>query len=119
MTKKILIINGPNLNMLGKREKDIYGNETLDDIKNKCLEKGSELGIEIDFYQSNLEGEIVNYIQKSIGNIDAIIINPAAYTHTSVAIRDALLVTNLPIIEVHISNTVSYTHLTLPTSPKV
>lgn len=101
--KKILIINGPNLNMLGKREPEIYGSKTLDDVKHDCEELGKSLGISCDFRQSNTEGEIVGWIQES-GGFAGIIINAGAYTHTSVAIRDALLSVKLPIIEVHISN---------------
>ncbi len=101
---KILILNGPNLNMLGKREPEIYGKETLDDIKNQCEIKAKEKGAEIDFRQSNLEGELVTWIQNAIGNFDGLIINPAAYTHTSVAILDALKMLNIPIIEIHLSN---------------
>ena len=103
---KILVINGPNLNFLGKREPDIYGNNTLDDI-NAILEKEASAlskDLKLDFYQSNSEGEIVSKIQDAFGTYDGIIINPAAYTHTSVAIRDALLSTGIPAVEVHISN---------------
>ncbi len=103
---KILIVNGPNLNFLGKREPDIYGNNTLEDI-NGLLEKESaklSKDLMLEFFQSNSEGEIVSKIQDAFGIYDGIIINPAAYTHTSVAIRDALLSTGIPIVEVHISN---------------
>lgn len=100
----ILILNGPNLNMLGKREPEIYGTETLDDIKNKCLVKSKQLGFNAEFKQSNIEGELVTMIQQSIGVFDGIIINPAAYTHTSIAILDALKMVNVPIIEIHLSN---------------
>ena len=102
----ILIINGPNLNFLGKREPDIYGNNTLEDI-NALLEKeaaGLSKDLKLEFFQSNSEGEIVSKIQDAFGTYDGIIINPAAYTHTSVAIRDALLSTGIPTVEVHISN---------------
>lgn len=102
---KILILNGPNLNMLGKREPEIYGKETLENIKNQCEIKAKKEGVEIDFRQSNLEGELVTWIQEAtIGNYDGLIINPAAYTHTSVAILDALQMLNIPIIEIHLSN---------------
>ena len=101
---KVLIINGPNLNMLGKREPEIYGTTTLDDIDANMKKLGNELGISVETFQSNNEGNIVEKIQEAMGNCDAIIINPAAYTHTSVAIRDALLLHALPIIEVHLSN---------------
>ena len=100
----ILIINGPNLNMLGLREPEIYGSQTLDDIKGACLEKAGTLGLEIDFRQSNHEGEIVTWLQEAYGNVQGIIINPAAYTHTSVAIHDALKLHDIPIIEVHLSD---------------
>ena len=103
---KILIINGPNLNFLGKREPDIYGDNTLEDI-NAILEKESanlSKNLELEFFQSNAEGEIVDKIQDAFEKYDGIVINPAAYTHTSVAIRDALLSTGIPTVEVHISN---------------
>lgn len=99
---KILIINGPNLHLLGKRETKIYGLCTLSELKKMLNKKGAELGLKIEHFQSNSEGEIVNKITK--GNFDFLIINPAAYTHTSVAIRDALLCIEEPAIEVHISN---------------
>ena len=102
--KKVLIINGPNLNMLGKREPGIYGSKTLDDIKNECELCASGLNMAVDFWQSNDEGAIVSKIQESAKDFSAIIINAGAYTHTSVAIRDALLNVDFPIIEVHISN---------------
>jgi len=101
---KVLIINGPNLNMLGKREPEIYGSTTLDDIDASMKKLGNEFGISVETFQSNSEGNIVGKIQEAMGICDAIIINPAAYTHTSVAIRDALLLHTLPIIEVHLSN---------------
>ena len=101
---KILIIHGPNLNLLGKREPEIYGMTTLDEI-NSLLKKESEtLGIEIEFFQSNSESEIVTRIQNAMGKFDGIVINPAAYTHTSVAIRDAIASTGISTVEVHISN---------------
>jgi len=104
MTKNILVINGPNLNLLGTREPKIYGSETLEDVKNKCETVAKELKLSCDFRQSNNEGEIVGWIQEAIEQHDGIIINAGAYTHTSVAIRDALLGFDKPIIEVHISN---------------
>ncbi len=104
MAQKILILNGPNLNMLGLREPEIYGSKTLDDVKGECLEKAMALGCEIDFKQSNHEGELVTWIQEARGHVDGIIINAAAYTHTSVAIHDALKLIDAPIIEVHISD---------------
>ena len=104
MNKKVIIINGPNLNLLGEREQSQYGSITFNKLKEICLNKSKELGLEAEFLQSNIEGEIVNIIQDSIKNIDGIIINAAAFTHTSVAIRDALSVFKKPIIELHISN---------------
>jgi 3-dehydroquinate dehydratase-2 len=101
---KVLILNGPNLNMLGTREPDIYGATTLADIEANCRAHAGKLGLEVDFRQSNHEGELVELIQKSRGTVNCIIINPAAYTHTSVAIHDALKMTGLPVIEVHLSN---------------
>ncbi|MBF0191468.1 MAG: type II 3-dehydroquinate dehydratase [Magnetococcales bacterium] len=101
---RILVINGPNLNLLGRRETGIYGAMTLADIESACRRKAESLGVEIDFHQSNHEGELVERIQAAMGVVDGIIINPAAYTHTSIAIRDALLAVNLPVMEVHLSN---------------
>ena len=102
--KKILIINGPNLNMLGMREPEIYGSETLEDIYKKIKKRADELNVETEFFQSNIEGEIINAIHNSIKSCMGIIINPGAYTHYSYAIHDALSSINLPVIEVHISN---------------
>lgn len=102
--KKILILNGPNLNMLGVREPEIYGNQTLRDIENMCVEAGQRHDVEIVFRQSNHEGVLVDWIQEAHGVMDAIIINAAAYTHTSVAIHDALKMLNIPVIEVHLSD---------------
>ena len=104
MIKKILIINGPNLNLLGEREESKYGKVTLEEIKKNCEAHAKLIGLEIKFDQSNIEGEIVTIIQKSKGIFDGIIINAAGYTHTSVAILDALLAVKLPTIEVHITN---------------
>jgi 3-dehydroquinate dehydratase-2 len=101
---KILVIHGPNLNLLGKREPGIYGSTTIDEINTLLTMEAQKLGTEIEFSQSNSEGEIVDRIQRAMGNIDGIVINPAAYTHTSVAIRDAIASTGIPTIEVHISN---------------
>ena len=102
--KKILIVNGPNLNMLGSREPEIYGSETLQDIERKCKDYGKTLGIAVDFMQSNNEGELVTTIQNSAKTHKAILINAGAYTHTSIALMDALLVLKVPVIEVHLSN---------------
>ena len=104
MNNKIIIINGPNLNLLGEREQSQYGSITFDDLKKKCIEKTKELKIDAEFFQSNVEGEIVSKIQDARNNFDGMIINAAGYTHTSVAIRDALDVFKKPIIELHISN---------------
>ena len=104
MTKKILIINGPNLNLLGEREESKYGIATLEDVKKNCKIHAKNINIEMTFEQSNIEGEIVTMIQKAKNVFDGIIINAAGYTHTSVAILDALLAVKLPTIEVHITN---------------
>ena len=104
MTFKILFINGPNLNLLGEREQSQYGTITFEELKDICLKKSNELNIKLEFIQSNIEGEIVTWIQKAKKNYDGIIINAAAFTHTSVAIRDALQIFNRSKIEVHISN---------------
>ena len=101
---KIAVIQGPNLNMLGIREQNIYGPMKLEDIHAQMKNVAEQNGFEIEFFQSNLEGEIVDRIQECMGDSDAIIINPAAYTHTSIAIRDAISAVKLPTIEVHISN---------------
>ena len=100
----ITIINGPNLNMLGEREPSIYGSSSLAEIKSLCEKKASELGAEIAFKQSNYEGEIISWIQEASHTSDAIIINPAGFGHTSIAIMDALLAAKIPAIEVHLSN---------------
>ncbi|WP_372520571.1 type II 3-dehydroquinate dehydratase [Candidatus Ruminimicrobiellum ovillum] len=105
--KKILIINGPNLNLLGTREPEIYGKTTLKDIETELKNKAEKLNVEIECFQSNHEGEIVDKICGAKGKFDAVIINPAAYTHTSVAIRDAFAAVDIPAIEVHISNVYS------------
>jgi 3-dehydroquinate dehydratase-2 len=101
---QVLIIHGPNLNMLGKREPEIYGKTTLDEINSMLEEHGKRLGIAVETFQSNHEGAIVDKIQEASKSQKGIIINPAAYTHTSVAIRDALLLLDIPVIETHISN---------------
>ena len=104
MIKKILIINGPNLNLLGEREESKYGNDTLEMVKRKCELHSKSIDVEIKFEQSNIEGEIVTMIQKAKNIFNGIIINAAGYTHSSVAILDALLAVKLPVIEVHITN---------------
>jgi len=104
MAKRVLVLNGPNLNMLGTREPEIYGAETLQDVEALCQRTGDELGLSVDFRQSNHEGELVTWIQDARTSADAILINPAAYSHTSVAIHDALKASGLPVAEVHISN---------------
>ena len=104
MSKKIIIINGPNINLLGEREQSQYGSITFKKLKENCVNKSKELDMTIEFAQSNIEGELVDIIQDSRKNFDGIIINAAAFTHTSIAIRDALEIFKKPIIEVHISN---------------
>jgi len=104
MDNKIIVVNGPNLNLLGEREQSQYGSTSFDELKDKCLKKSNEIGINLEFVQSNIEGELVNLIQNSRDKYDGMIINAAAFTHTSVAIRDALSLFKKPIIELHISN---------------
>ena len=104
MNNKIIVINGPNLNLLGEREQSQYGSITFDSLKKECLKKANEIQINLEFVQSNIEGEIVNLIQEARNKHDGIIINAAGFTHTSVAIRDALNIFKKPIIELHISN---------------
>ena len=104
MNNKIIIINGPNLNLLGEREQSQYGSETFEELKEKCLTKSKEFGLDVNFTQSNLEGEIVNIIQDARKEYKGMIINAAGFTHTSVAIRDAISLFKKPIIELHISN---------------
>ncbi|MGD9651490.1 MAG: type II 3-dehydroquinate dehydratase [Candidatus Dadabacteria bacterium] len=101
---RILVIHGPNLNMLGKREPEIYGSSTLDDVNARLGKEAKELGAKVEFFQSNSEGEIVGRIQAAMDSTDGILMNPGAYTHTSVAIRDAILSTGLPVVEAHMSN---------------
>ena len=100
----IILINGPNINLLGKREQSQYGSMGFDELKKNCVEHSKQIGVKIEFFQSNLEGEIVEKIQESIRSFDGIIINAAGYTHTSVSIRDALNIFKKPVIELHISN---------------
>lgn len=104
MQPKILILNGPNLNLLGTRQPEIYGHTTLQDVHANCTALGQDLGLEVDFRQSNHEGELIDWIQQARGTCAAIIINPAAYSHTSVGILDALTMFEGPVLEVHISN---------------
>ncbi|MDP6926138.1 MAG: type II 3-dehydroquinate dehydratase [Rhodospirillales bacterium] len=104
MTHSVLILNGPNLNMLGSREPDVYGSETLDDLEKLCQARAAEMGLDIDFRQTNSEGELVDWIQTAATDHAAIILNAGAYTHTSIAIADALRACGCPVIEVHLSN---------------
>ena len=104
MNNKIIIINGPNLNLLGEREQSQYGSITFDQLKENCSKKAKEIGLHVEFAQSNVEGELVNIIQDARKKFDGMIINAAAFTHTSVAIRDALDLFKKPIIELHLSN---------------
>lgn len=111
--RNILILNGPNLNMLGVREPDVYGSQSLKDIERACESHGGDLGCAVKFQQSNVEGELVTIIQQARGKFDGVIINPGAYAHTSIAIADALRILEVPVIEVHITNTFkreSYRH---------
>ena len=101
----VMIINGPNLNMLGQRETAVYGSETLSDINSKLEQEAARLNLSIETFQSNSEGAIVDKIQQARQNAAALVINPGAYTHTSIAIRDALLLLDIPVVEIHISNT--------------
>jgi 3-dehydroquinate dehydratase-2 len=104
MKNNIIVINGPNLNLLGEREQSQYGSITYEELKNKCLKYSKDIGVNIEFTQSNIEGEIVTIIQKAKEKYDGLIINAGGFTHTSVAIRDALVVLKKPSIELHISN---------------
>lgn len=101
---KVLFLNGPNLNLLGTREPEVYGRTTLADIEMSVRERATQLNVEVDFRQSNQEGELVEWIQKAKNHFDVIVINPAAYTHTSVALRDAISAVGVPTIEIHLSN---------------
>jgi 3-dehydroquinate dehydratase-2 len=103
-TKKILVLNGPNLNLLGKRQPEIYGKTTLGDIEKQVRALAKDLGVEVEFRQSNSEGELVTWIQEAANRFGAIVINPAAYTHTSLALRDAISAVGIPTVEIHISN---------------
>ena len=101
---RVLVINGPNLNLLGKREPGLYGHTTLQEIEARMASLGLELGLQVDFVQSNSEGALVDAVQSAAGRAAAIVINPAAYTHTSIALRDAISAVGLPAVEVHLSN---------------
>lgn len=101
---RVLVLNGPNLNLLGVREPEVYGRTTLDDIARRLSELAGELGVEVEVRQTNHEGVMVDWIQEARGSFDAILINPAAFTHTSVAVRDALAIFEGPVIEIHLSN---------------
>ncbi len=101
---KILVINGPNMNLLGKRERKLYGTKSLADLENAIFEEAKNLGVNVEFFQTNYEGAIIEKIQQAEGVFDGIILNPAGYTHTSVAIRDAISSISVPVIEVHITN---------------
>lgn len=102
--RKVLILNGPNLNLLGEREPEIYGTSTLAEVERMCRERGAELGLEVDFRQTNDEGELIGWLQESRGSVSGIVLNPAAYTHYSLAIREAVAAAEAPVVEVHISN---------------
>ena len=102
--RRVLVVNGPNLNLLGTREPGVYGSDTYDDVVALCHESGAEKGLDVEVMQSNHEGALVDAIQAAAGTADGIVINPAAYTHTSVAIADALRAVGLPVVEVHLSN---------------
>ena len=104
MSRPVLVLNGPNLNLLGRREPAIYGSETLADVEAICVRGGEKLGLEVTCRQSNVEGELVTWVQEAAGRFEALVINPGAYTHTSVALHDALRFLEVPIIEVHLSN---------------
>ena len=101
---RVLVVHGPNLNLLGLREPDLYGESTLADIDGQLAELADSLNVELTTFQTNQEGEMVDRIQAAMGQVDAILINPAAFTHTSVAVRDALIATGIPFVEVHLSN---------------
>ncbi len=101
---KILFLNGPNLNLLGQREPDIYGRESLQDIEAMVKERAKQIGAEVDFRQTNIEGELVTWMQLAPGKFDAVVLNAAGYTHTSVALRDAVSAIGLPVVEIHLSN---------------
>ena len=103
-TPLVVVLNGPNMNMLGLRQPELYGRATLDDVEALCAETGEQLGLAIDFRQTNFEGELISWVQECRGKAAGIVINPAGYTNTSIALMDALLAVELPVIEVHITN---------------
>ena len=102
---KIAVVHGPNLRLLGRREPEVYGTDTLDDVNRKLAEVANELGVELETFQSNHEGELLDFIEDAASRVEAFLINPGAYTHTSIALRDALTGVELPFVEVHLSNT--------------
>lgn len=104
MAKRVLVLNGPNLNMLGTREPQTYGSQTLADIEEMAVSDGKALGLDVTCRQSNIEGELVTWIQQAMGTFNAIVLNPGAYSHTSIAIHDAIRAVGLPVVEVHLSN---------------
>ncbi len=104
MSKTVFVLNGPNLNMLGKREPGIYGGQTLEDVKQQCVAAGNELGFRVDFRQSNHEGALIDWIHEAGDNASGVAINAGAYTHTSIALHDAIKAVSVPVIELHISN---------------
>ena len=101
---KILFLNGPNLNLLGKRQPEIYGSVTIGEIERRVRHRAAQLSVEVDFRQTNIEGELVGWMQKAVGEFDVVVLNAAAYTHTSIALRDAISAISIPTIEIHLSN---------------